>query len=329
MKNTKGIFTISLDFELYWGIRDKKTIDQYGDNILGVWQVVPKLLELFSHYQVHATWATVGAMMSKNKEEFLQFLPEKKPNYQDKNLSPYFDFIENLDKIDIKLVYGNTLVELVQNTKNQEIGTHTFSHFYALEPHQNQDEFFADLEAAKNIAKAKNIELKSFVFPRHQLNQNYINQFPEYGIETYRGTEKVWYHSAARGEEEGVLKRAIRFADYYFPMFSHHCQSLSEIKQGNLYQIRASRWFRPFSEKWKSLDFLKIWRIKSQMKYAAKKGKIFHLWFHPHDIGINQQENFRQLEEVFKYYQFLQKKYGMTSKNMIEIKQFLENGAED
>ncbi|WP_374450606.1 hypothetical protein [Cloacibacterium normanense] len=65
------------------------------------------------------------------------------------------------------------------------------------------------------------------------------------------------------------------------------------------------------------------------MKYAAKKGKIFHLWFHPHDIGINQQENFRQLEEVFKYYQFLQKKYGMTSKNMIEIKQFLENGAED
>ena len=104
MKNTKGIFTISLDFELYWGIRDKKTIDQYGDNILGVWQVVPKLLELFSHYQVHATWATVGAMMSKNKEEFLQFLPEKKPNYQDKNLSPYFDFTENLDKIDTNLL---------------------------------------------------------------------------------------------------------------------------------------------------------------------------------------------------------------------------------
>ena len=329
MKNTKGIFTISLDFELYWGIRDKKTIEQYGDNILGVWHVVPKLLELFSQYQIHVTWATVGAMMSKNKEEFLQFLPEKKPNYQDKNLSPYFDFTENLDKIDEKLIYGNTLVELVQNTKNQEIGTHTFSHFYALEPHQNQDEFFADLEAAKNIAKAKNIELKSFVFPRHQLNQNYINHFPEFGIETYRGTEKAWYHSASRGEEEGILKRAVRFADYYFPMFSHHCQDFSEIKQGNLYQIRASRWFRPFSEKWKSLDFLKIWRIKSQMKYAAKKGKIFHLWFHPHDIGINQQENFRQLEEIFKYYQILQKKYGMTSKNMIEIKHFLENGAED
>ena len=329
MKNTKGIFTISLDFELYWGIRDKKTIEQYGDNILGVWQVVPKLLECFSQYQIHVTWATVGAMMSKNKEEFLQFLPEKKPNYQDKNLSPYFDFTENLDKIDEKLIYGNTLVKLVQNTKNQEIGTHTFSHFYALEPHQNQDEFFADLEAAKNIAKAKNIELKSFVFPRHQLNQNYINHFPEFGIETYRGTEKAWYHSASRGEEEGILKRAVRFADYYFPMFSHHCQDFSEIKQGNLYQIRASRWFRPFSEKWKSLDFLKIWRIKSQMKYAAKKGKIFHLWFHPHDIGINQQENFRQLEEIFKYYQILQKKYGMTSKNLIEIKQFLENGAED
>lgn len=35
--------------------------------------------------------------------------------------------------------------------------------------------------------------------------------------------------------------------------------------------------------------------------------KFFIFGFNPHDIRINQQENFRQLEEVFKYYQFLQK----------------------
>jgi hypothetical protein len=31
-----GAFVISLDFELFWGVRDKRTISGYGPNILGV-----------------------------------------------------------------------------------------------------------------------------------------------------------------------------------------------------------------------------------------------------------------------------------------------------
>jgi hypothetical protein len=34
-KNKKGIFTISLDFELYWGMRDKTTIENYSNNLGG------------------------------------------------------------------------------------------------------------------------------------------------------------------------------------------------------------------------------------------------------------------------------------------------------
>jgi len=40
----KGKLVISFDFELFWGMRDKKTIAQYGANILGVQQVIPRLL---------------------------------------------------------------------------------------------------------------------------------------------------------------------------------------------------------------------------------------------------------------------------------------------
>ena len=320
----KGIFTISLDFELYWGIRDKKTVEEYGANVIGVWEVVPKLLALFSHYQIHATWATVGAMMSKNKEEYITYCPSVKPDYLDANLSPYHQFSQNLDKIDDRLVYGDQLVKMVSNYPYQEIGTHTFSHYYALEEGQNKESFISDIEAAKSIAESKSIKIETLIFPRHQLNEEYIAALPALGIHIIRGTESIWYHSAARGEDEGIVKRAVRFADYYFPMFSNHCQDLSEVKKGTIYQIRASRWFRPFNEKWKHLDFLKLKRIKSQMKYAAQKGKIFHLWFHPHDIGIHQKENFDQLIEIFEYYLFLQKKYGMISRNMVEIRDLVD-----
>ena len=42
-----GKFVISLDFELMWGVRDKRTINDYGQNILNVHQVIPQTLELF------------------------------------------------------------------------------------------------------------------------------------------------------------------------------------------------------------------------------------------------------------------------------------------
>jgi peptidoglycan/xylan/chitin deacetylase (PgdA/CDA1 family) len=64
-----GLFVLSLDFELLWGVRDKRMIESYGENIRGVRQVIPGLLRLFSQYGIHATFATVGfyfAVTSRN-----------------------------------------------------------------------------------------------------------------------------------------------------------------------------------------------------------------------------------------------------------------------
>ena len=54
-KNTAAL-VISLDFELFWGVRDVATLENYGRNLLGARSVVPALLKLFHQYQVHATW---------------------------------------------------------------------------------------------------------------------------------------------------------------------------------------------------------------------------------------------------------------------------------
>lgn len=318
-KEKQGILVISLDFELFWGIRDKYSFEEYGPNVLGVWEVIPKLLELFKKHDLHATFATVGAMFSSDLEDLKQYLPKVRPAYEDQNLSPYLGYIDESIQHNDQYYFGKKLLELVKKDSNHEIGTHTFSHYYALELGQSQKEFEADLDAAIEIAKANEIKLETLIFPRHQINVEYLNSLSKKSIKIYRETEKAWFHSAARGAEESIVKRGFRYLDYFVNLGHQHCQDLSEIKQGELYAIRASRWLRPFKESESRFDQLKIQRIKSQMKYAAQNGKIFHLWFHPHDIGIHQEENFQMLAEIFAYYEKMKKDYQMESRNMKEV----------
>ena len=58
---------VSLDFELYWGVRDKTSLEAYKANLLGARHIIPRLLELFAHYGVRATWATVGFLFFDEK----------------------------------------------------------------------------------------------------------------------------------------------------------------------------------------------------------------------------------------------------------------------
>jgi hypothetical protein len=67
------------------------------------------------------------------------------------------------------------------------------------------------------------------------------------------------------------------------------------------------------------LEPLRLRRIKKAMTYAAKRGEVFHLWWHPHNFGINQEENFKNLTEILEHFKTLQRKYSMRSASMKEI----------
>ena len=54
------------------------------------------------------------------------------------------------------------------------------------------------------------------------------------------------------------------------------------------------------------------------MRYAAKHGLTFHLWWHPHNVGVYTDLHMKQLDEIFSYYNELKEKYGMRSLNMGE-----------
>jgi hypothetical protein len=77
----KGAFVISLDFELFWGMRDRRALADYGANILGVREALPRMLRAFDAHGVKATFATVGLLFFERKADLLRALPDDRPAY--------------------------------------------------------------------------------------------------------------------------------------------------------------------------------------------------------------------------------------------------------
>lgn len=310
-----GSFTISLDFELYWGVRDKRDIESYKQNLGGVYTVIPKILELFIKYNIHATWATVGFLFFKDFNELKKYLPDELPCYEKKELSAY-EYLDSDNPKDLKYHFAKELIHTIKQTAYQEIASHTFSHFYAREQNAAKNSFQSDARAYKKLAKDENMMINSIVFPRNQIDQDNLKVLKDVGIEIYRGNPTHWAYKDG-DIEKSFFKRVFRFIDTYVNLSGYHT-SLPK-KNDDLTEVKSSMFFRPYSKKFSLLEGLKLKRIKNAMTYAAKKKQNFHLWWHPHNFGINQDENLKNLEEILLHFKFLQSKYGMKSLNMQEL----------
>ncbi|MBS1497334.1 MAG: polysaccharide deacetylase family protein [Bacteroidetes bacterium] len=323
MKDT-GKFVVSLDFELMWGVRDLVTTQTYGQHLLGVQQALPGILSAFSKYQIKGTFATVGFLFFQNKNELLQHLPASIPAYAEKILSPYGDYLQQdigQNEEDDPYHFGLHLIQLIQNTPGQEIGTHTFSHYYCLENGQTETNFRDDLKAAIDIAQKRGIKITSIIFPRNQVNDSYLNTCKEFGIIAYRNNQKSWIYHARSGKQESLVRRAVRLLDAYVNISGHHCYTHQYMGKCLPVNIPGSRFLRPYTNRLRWLENLRLNRIKKSMTYAAKNNLMYHLWWHPHNFGINQAFNFAFLEKILEHYLYLNNKYAFTSYTMSELAQ--------
>lgn len=320
MKMKKGNFVISLDFEIYWGVHDVASVENYKANLLGVRKVIPALLDLFKKFDINATFATVGLLFFDNKEDLQKNLPVKKPVYLNKELSPYTSQISlaGLNENEDPLRYGLSLVKEIK-AAGQEVGCHTFSHYYCLESGQTADDFRADLSCANDVARVNHINLKSFVFPRNQYNNAYLHICKEAGFTSFRGNEKSNLYSSKTQGTKTFFRRPFRLADAYFNLSGHNCYSIEEMKKSELINIPSSRFLRPYSKKLALMESMKLKRITSDMSYAAKKALTYHLWWHPHNFGIHLSENLLFLEKILSHYQELNRKYNFESKSMQQL----------
>jgi hypothetical protein len=324
LKHDKGIFCISLDFELYWGMRDAVTLSQYHAHLKGVPQAIEALLESFRVNHIHATWAVVGFLFLKDENDFQTHTPTHLPNYTHKNISPYL-YVNNKQKLQHHLHFAPDLIEKILLSPHQEIATHTYSHLYTLEQGILKQDFLEDLKMALYIAKERfNLEIVSLVFPRNQWSTHFLPILSELHILSYRGNANSWICRRKQSKKDSKFKKLLRLIDSYINLTGYHTYSLKHLLQHRPYNIPSSRFLRPYSKKLEFLDGIKLERIKKSMTYAAQHNELFHLWWHPHNFGENLQKNIQFLEEIFSHYHTLEKRYGMKSYNMREISDILQ-----
>lgn len=328
MTRSSGVFTISLDFELYWGVRDKRTLQEYQNNLEGVREAVDGLLDLFRCFDVHATWAIVGLVMCNDAHDALRRIPKVLPNYRDPILSPY-PYLERIvdsagqgvvDELDA-MHFAPELVHRVAFTANQEVATHTFSHYYCLEDGSNEEALEADLAAAAGVSRNYELEVHTIVFPRNQYSDDVLKVCCRRGLTAYRGNQSFFAYAALsdRTANSG-FRRIIRLADAYVSLSGANTYELENLnKEGALVNVPASFFLRPVSRRLRLLEPLRRRRLTSAMTNAAREGRLFHLWWHPHNFGVNKGDNLAFLECLLRHFSELRQRYGMESLNMGEV----------
>lgn len=314
-----GGLVISLDFELMWGVRDMPALAQdYVANVLGTRDAVPRILDLLSAHQVGGTWATVGGLFASSKEEFAHYAPALLPSYDYPRLSPYADLAET-SRNDERLYFAPELVDEIAARPQQELASHTFSHYYCLEPGQTLAQFEADLASTIAIAAAKGRVLTSMVFPRNQVNEHYLPSLSRHGFTAYRGTEGHFFGRPHATSRETLFLRGMRMLDSLVAISGSGTARWSTVASvDGLSNVKASRFLRP-APRSEILRSLMLRRVLLGMEHAARTGEIYHLWWHPHNFGSDLDANLSNLSAILEQFARLHGEYGFGSYTMNQL----------
>ncbi|MGZ5190015.1 MAG: hypothetical protein ACXWCZ_03290 [Flavisolibacter sp.] len=318
----QGIFTISLDFELHWGVFDKKDRLSRTSCYQNTLKLVPELLRLFEKYQVHVTWATVGAVFARNRYEWEQYKPRVEPEYISKKYSAYNWVKENGIPESLNFAhFAPDAIASILDYPDQELGTHTFGHYYCLEKQNGFEAFDADLKAAKLTALKYSKPLVSLVFPRNQFNEECLRICYQNDIKVVRSNPANWFWTPISDGESHLLRKLFRTGDAYIPLGQRTSYPLNKITGGKQQplQVPASRFLRPWDPKYQLANKLSLQRSLKELKTAAIKKECYHLWWHPENFGDYPEENLKNLEILLQEYKNCSSKYGMKSWNMGEF----------
>ncbi len=318
-----GALVISLDFELAWGVRDVLDVaGAYRGHLLGARDVVPRMLDAFARHDVAATWATVGILFAGSREEALAHAPVERPAYAVPRLDPYValegDEVGDDERRD-PLHFAASLVRLVATAPRQELASHSYSHLYPMERGVTPAAIAADLAAARGIGRAHGHELRSLVIPRHQVRAVDLPLIAAAGFTAHRGPEPNGLNRPRPGVGGPLLLRAGRFIDTYVSITGANDSDWPTVDGHGLVDVPESRFLRPAIARFRPLEPMRVARVVRAMETAARLGTVCHVWWHPHNFGVDQDANLANLEAVLRAFERLRDAHGMASLSMHEV----------
>lgn len=316
MKNNSLV--ISLDFELLWGIFDKVGIRYRPEYFSNTRDVIPQMLELFVKHDIQVTWATVGMLFAANEEEWNHYSPSYLPSYRDRKLSAYQWAKDHGIRPEVH--FAPELIQQILDAPGQELGSHSYAHYYTLMRGQSPEQFREDLKASQRIASEKfNTQLESLVFPRNHINELYLEICLEEGYQQVRTNPTNWFWQETQHED--LSKKFFRSADCFYKVGKPTSFRFKEIKKypNEPVLIPASRILRPYLIGNGVFNRKRLNRIMGEMEHAAKNGELYHLWWHPHNFGNDPRASMKELEMLILYFKTLEQEYGFQSRSMKSI----------
>lgn len=309
----RGIFTLSLDFELIWG-----TLDIFGPkgfrNICEVEkkEVIDRLLKLFVDFNVSATWCVLGHLFlgccrERNGKKHQEI---KRPNYS-WHKKDWFTYDPCSSEEKAPIFYGRGLVNKICACEvPQEIGCHSFSHIIFGDPGCGRETADSEIAACVRLAEKEKITLRSFAFPRNDVG--HLDVLKKYGFTCYRGPEPRWYNSCKLPH---FLKRAGHLLDILTA--NEPPVVIPQITASGLWNIPASMMYFPMHgvRRFIPISF-RVNRAIKGLEAAARQKKIFHLWFHPTNLADQMDKMFKGLSTILECVSDLRKKGKMDVRPM-------------
>ncbi len=292
----RGVFTLSLDFELIWG-----TLDLYGTEgfrracEIERSVVVDRLLELLTEYEISATWCVLGHLLLDrcepvNGRPHPEIVRPRHAWVRGDWLAPDPGGTEESSP----LFLGKSLVEKIRACRvPQEIGCHSFSHVVFGDPgcstETAESEVVACLEAGRNMG----LEFRSFAFPRNRIG--HLDVLRRHGFCVFRGPGPRWYEQ----DESNAFARLAHLWDVVLAVAPPTV--LPERDPSGLWNLPGSMIYFPSHgiRKWIPVS-RRVRRAVKGLESAARDRRVFHLWFHPTNLADRTEAMVDGLRTIFE-----------------------------
>jgi peptidoglycan/xylan/chitin deacetylase (PgdA/CDA1 family) len=291
----RGVFTISLDFELIWGTLDRG-VDTFREACeLEREVVVDRLLALLAEFEISATWCTLGHLFlescaPRDGRKHPEIVP---PTHE--GITDWFEHDPCGSEQSDPIFYGKTLVDRVLACPvPQEIGSHSFSHPRFSEPGCSRETADTELAECVRLARERGLELRSFAFPRNRVG--HLDVLREHGFTAYRGPDPAWYEG---GRWPRPVKRLGHLADVV--LARRPPVGLPQEVRPGLWNIPGSMIFFPMHGRRRHIPLSRrVIRAVKGLDAAAEQRRIFHLWFHPTNLAVETDAMFNGLRQILE-----------------------------
>jgi hypothetical protein len=264
-----GSVVISLDAELAWGYHDKYPhTPAQRRRVQGARRAWEELLVMFDEFDVPATWAVVGHLLTDGEgfddrhpagPEWFRAYRERRDEAPDRWL-------------------GEDLVRATANADaNHEIGSHSYSH--VVFSGATEEVADAELRFSQELSESGGFECSSFVFPRNRVDHR--ASLGDHGYTCYRGQQPFQGPDVTGGHFATML------AGYLTGVTAPPLVTPERDEHG-LVNVPASLFVGGFLDgPWSVVEPLRgdpvVRLTKLGLDRLVDRDGVFHLWFHPND----------------------------------------------